>query len=485
MTVASKRHDGKRRRRWALGRWLRSSLVSLVAGCQVVPAHVATCRRPHTVASRPCIAICQCLNDTARHAVRHPLDCACTLLVDPATIAREAVCGIVHKGLAPHVCPPPPPVEPCRPCLDVDELEDVLQRCVGNDLDPACICLFIDGHEAMEVLEDSLDRATHQIDVLMYLWGSDPVGWELAQKIAARASPTLQVRVLVDGGGNLFQGESGCSAGEVNEVVCWLSRQPHVQVIRTRNPLFRFDHRKVVIIDGCWVWSGGRNFTEEAFCECHDVSYVLMGEQTCKLAADFEKFWQEQGGHPGPPCPPPPLPIEPNTLARLISTHPCEKTLARAVYRAVESARHHIYLENPDLTDNRIFTKLVHARRHGVDVRVVLTLHSGSKTIDLANRATVNRLLQAGIRVYLFPGLLHVKALSVDGVWAYLGTGNFDHLSLRHNYEVGVAISHGPLVEELEEDLFEADFLPEWEVRQPLPWKCGEFLAEALSNLFL
>lgn len=437
------------------------------------------------VAPRPCIAISQVCKDTARHVVHHPFDSLCTLLVDPIVIAREAVCGFAHKGIGLHVCPPPPPLDPCRPCLDVDELEDVLHRCVGNELEPACISLYIDGCEALAVLEDALDQATHQIDVLMYLWGSDPVGWELARRIAARAGPDVLVRVLVDGGGNLLQGESEHSAGEVNEVVCWLARQPYVQVIRTRNPLFRFDHRKLVIIDGCWVWSGGRNFTEEGFCECHDVSYVLTGEQTGTLAEDFEKFWQEQGGHPGPPTPPPPLPLESNTLARLICTHPCEKTLASAIYTAVDSAEHHIYLENPDLTDNRIFVKLVQARRRGVDVRVVLTLHSGSKTIDLANRATVNHLLRAGIRVYIYPGMLHVKALSVDGLWAYLGTGNFDHLSLRHNYEFGVAISHGPLVEELETDLFEADFQPEWEVWQPLPWKCGEYLAEAIANLIL
>lgn len=425
------------------------------------------------------------MRDTGRHVVRHPLDCLCTAIVEPAIIAREAATGVVHKGLGTHVIPPPPPLPACRPILDVDELEDAQQRCVGNDLEAADICLLIDAHESLEVLEESIGRATRQIDVLMYLWGNDPVGWELARCLAAQASPTVQVRVLVDGGGNLFQGESKSSAGEANAVVCWLSCQPYVQVIRTRNPLFRFDHRKLVIIDGCWVWSGGRNFTEEGFFRCHDLSYVLTGELTGALATRFEDFWQKQGGPPSPPNPTSAPAQEPNTLARLISTNPCETTLARAVYNAVERAQHHIYLENPDFTDNRLFTKLVHARRHGVDVRVVMTLHTGSKTVDLANRATINRLLRAGIRVYLTPGMLHVKALSVDGVWAYMGTGNFDHLSLRHNYEVGVAISHGPLVEELEEDLFEADFLPEREVNQPLPWKCGEFIAEALANLFL
>ena len=58
-------------------------------------------------------------------------------------------------------------------------------------------------------------------------------------------------------------------------------------------------------------------------------------------------------------------------------------------------------------------------------------LQSDSPVYDHSNRVTANRLLKAGVRVYLYPGMTHVKALAVDGVWAYTGTGNFDTLSLR------------------------------------------------------
>ena len=80
-----------------------------------------------------------------------------------------------------------------------------------------------------------------------------------------------------------------------------------------------------------------------------------------------------------------------------------------------------------------------------------------------------NRLLRAGIRVYLYPGMTHVKAVVVDGVWAYLGTGNLDPLSLRHNYELGLAISDGPVIADLEQRLFVEDMRPETELMRPLP----------------
>ncbi len=147
-------------------------------------------------------------------------------------------------------------------------------------------------------------------------------------------------------------------------------------------------------------------------------------------------------------------------------------------------AQHHVYVENPYFTDNVLFNKLVHARQRGVDVRVVMTLDSGSDLFDLANRVMINRLLQAGIRVYIYPGRTHVKAMTVDGVWAYMGSGNFDPLSLRHNRELGLAVSHGPLVGQLEAQLFLPDFRPDWEVVEPLPWVRCQFVAELIASIF-
>ena len=108
-----------------------------------------------------------------------------------------------------------------------------------------------------------------------------------------------------------------------------------------------------------------------------------------------------------------------------------------------------------------------------------------SRTINLSNRLTANRLLRAGIRVYLYPGMTHVKALAVDGCWAYLGSGNFDRLSLRNNYELGVAVSAGPVVAELEERLFAPDLLPKYEMKERFRISACERIVELLVSSFL
>ena len=86
------------------------------------------------------------------------------------------------------------------------------------------------------------------------------------------------MRIVVDGGGNLIHGPPECAtAREVNEVLGWLGRQPHVELLRSRNALACFDHRKLVVVDGHTAWTGGRNFTLASFFEYHDVSFQVNG----------------------------------------------------------------------------------------------------------------------------------------------------------------------------------------------------------------
>ena len=153
------------------------------------------------------------------------------------------------------------------------------------------------------------------------------------------------------------------------------------------------------------------------------------------------------------------------------------------IYDAVEHSRHHVYVENPYFADNHLLYLLAGARQRGADVRVVLTVQSDSVLYDRSNKVMANRLLAAGCRVYLYPGMTHVKALAVDGAWAYTGTGNFDNLSLRHNRELGVAISDGPFIGELEERLFQADFNPEWELTAPLELTPSDYFYEFIASI--
>jgi cardiolipin synthase len=459
----------------------------LLAGCQAPPGF-----EPGDFDLPRGMALArQLVTDSTLETAGHPLRTLAAAVVQTADSLCGASRGIVGKRVLLRLRRLPGPVEPCRPALDDALLEANLKKLTRRDLEPAQVILYQDGCEALGSLLQLIDDARLRIDVIMFIWANDDVGRTIAEHIAARAAAGVPVRVLIDGGGNLINADSDdMSVKAINGTVSWLAHQPNVQVVRVRDGWARFDHRKLVIADGQLAWTGGRNFRDQAFGQQHDLSLTVAGSLVAQLSGEFERSWKHHGGRvvapdeggaaPGVPCE---VCCE-NVLARLVGTGPLRHDLADALACAIDQARHHIYVENPYLSDSRFILRLVRARRRGVDVRAVLTLDSGEALANRANRVTANFLLRAGVRVYLHDGATHVKALSVDGAWAYVGTGNFDPLSLRHDHELGLALSGGPLIQEIEEEILAPDFRPEWELTEPLPVTPADRLSEVITCLF-
>ncbi len=104
--------------------------------------------------------------------------------------------------------------------------------------------------------------------------------------------------------------------------------------------------------------------------------------------------------------------------------------------------------------------------------------------LNLSNMATINTMLQHGIRVYLYPGMSHVKAAVFDG-WACTGSANFDKMSLRINRELNLATSDPAAVAELLERLFAVDFAASLELNGPVATTWRHNLAEAVADIAL
>jgi phosphatidylserine/phosphatidylglycerophosphate/cardiolipin synthase-like enzyme len=142
----------------------------------------------------------------------------------------------------------------------------------------------------------------------------------------------------------------------------------------------------------------------------------------------------------------------------------------------VDAAKDHIYLENPYFEDRILVRKLVAASARGVDVRAVLTMRGDVRTMNKFAAITANALLRGGARVYLYPAMTHVKAMSVDGDWVYAGTGNFDALSMRNNREVSLTIRGPEIARDIETNLFLHDMAISEELHALLPLPRGWFL---------
>ncbi len=112
-------------------------------------------------------------------------------------------------------------------------------------------------------------------------------------------------------------------------------------------------------------------------------------------------------------------------------------------YLAIVCARESILIANPYFVPDAVAVQtLVEAKQRGVDVQIMV---SGIKNDNWLARQNSVRLygdlLRAGIGILEFNrSMLHQKVMVVDGVWATVGTTNFDSRSFAHNEESNVCV---------------------------------------------
>jgi cardiolipin synthase len=64
-----------------------------------------------------------------------------------------------------------------------------------------------------------------------------------------------------------------------------------------------------------------------------------------------------------------------------------------------------------------------------------------SRTVRLAARQRLGRLLKGGVKVYEYePTMYHCKCMMIDGLWTSVGSANFDNRSFRINDEANLNV---------------------------------------------
>jgi cardiolipin synthase len=247
------------------------------------------------------------------------------------------------------------------------------------------------------------------------------------------------------------------------------------------------DHSKVFIFDRRYAHLGGMNIGREYRYEWHDMMVELEGPIVGRFAKDFERAWAHASAlgdlayaavaagttsrFAGEAERPDYMDIRP------LYTRTGDRQIYRALMGACKGAQSTIWVENPYLYENSFLKGLVEARRRGVDVRVVLPSDSDLGLGNASNMVTANELIANGVRVFVYPGMTHVKAAVFDG-WACLGSANFNKLSLRRNIETNIATSDARFVDQLKRELFERDFAASTELFEPVVLGSGDRFAE-------
>ncbi|HXZ92613.1 MAG TPA: phosphatidylserine/phosphatidylglycerophosphate/cardiolipin synthase family protein, partial [Burkholderiales bacterium] len=388
-----------------------------------------------------------------------------------------------------------PPLATGSP-MDLAAWETMLDGLVSSRRSKGTLDFLIDGSEYFPRFVDAVQRARDAVWLRVYIFDRDDYAVSIADLLRKR-SQELDVRVLLDQLGTLVAGQlppgGPAPAGfrPPESIVDYLRADSNVKVLSSPNPFLTSDHVKTLIVDRDLAFVGGMNIGREYRYEWHDMMVELRGPIVAPLASDFERSWvrtsagdvgflfrprREERAVPQPPA------------GELIDLRPLytrtgQPEIFQAQLAAMRAARRTIWVEQPYLSDEQMLAGLIRARQRGVDVRVVLPSRSDSGFMNSANLVASQLLVRAGVRVYAYPGMTHVKAAIYDG-WACFGSANMDKLSLFINRELDLATSDPAAVARLRERLFETDFARSREITEaePLGWNVyfSDFIAKQL-----
>lgn len=345
-----------------------------------------------------------------------------------------------------------------------------------------------------DLYEDMLARiraAERTIYFETFIWKDDETGHAFKAALLDAARRGVEVFIVFDSWGNLV----------VRPSFKRFPDRPNLHVLRF--PFFRpglltmnlrktgRDHRKVLVVDGTTGYVGGYNIGSLYATQWRDTHLRVDGPSAWELENAFVDFWNDHRRRRHPEIPDrgarswdARVRAVQNAPARLIFP-------VRGVYlEAIDRAKDRIFItQGYFIPDREILHGLVTAARRGVDVRVLIPEISNHVLADWAARTYYDRLLEAGVTLWLFQGaMVHAKTMTVDGRWTTVGTTNIDRLSMTGNFEINLELYDDGLAAQMEEifanDLANARRLTreEWEQRGVLP-RVGERLLRPLGPL--
>lgn len=327
---------------------------------------------------------------------------------------------------------------------------------LNNEID-----LYFDGKDKFKQLIYDLEHAEKYIHIQYYIIRKDKLGRKIISILEKKVKEGVQVRFLVDsmGGYTLTKRflKNFINNGGKFEIF-FPGILPHVNTrINYRN------HRKIVIIDGKYGYTGGFNVGDEYISEDKKIGYWrdthirIRGDAVNPLNDRFLMDWCYASGEE----------IEhfsdfylqePYTLGdkaiQIVTSGPDhnEEYIKNALFKLINNTKEKIYIETPYFVlDESMLESIKISAMSGVDVRIVIPKKPDHIFMKWIAYSYLEELLEAGVKVYAYnKGFIHAKTMVSDGYVSTVGTANMDIRSFSLNFEVNAFIYNKEVADKLE-----------------------------------
>ena len=325
------------------------------------------------------------------------------------------------------------------------------------------IKIFSSGQDKIKALKQDLLNAKTSINMEYYIFADDQIGTEIMELLCQKAREGLDVKLIYDSIGSRkaprrFFKRLEKAGGQVGEFF------PPFMHIRLLNLKLNYrNHRKLVIIDGKIGYTGGINIRDDhlgldkKLTPWRDTHLRIEGGGVYALQNIFLDDWRyckndntpprlylENGYFPSPR-------ICGNATTQLITSGPDSQVpkIKETFVKMILTAKKRVYIQTPYfIPDDVFFSALRIAIKSGIDVRIMVPKIPDKKTVYLATLSYLKQMSELGIKIYLYNGFLHSKAILVDDNKLSIGTCNTDNRSFGLNFENTVIIYSHQLNEE-------------------------------------
>ena len=319
----------------------------------------------------------------------------------------------------------------------------------GNRID-----VLLNGDETFPVMLDAIRKAKSTITFAQYLYQDGSIARDLATAFAERCRAGIKAEILLDHHG---------SSGAPSDIIDTMKKAGcNVQYFRQIDAngiifpwkLLRYNyrsHRRVLVIDGRIGFTGGYGISEAWTGNgrkpehWRDTNARIEGPVVRFLQAAFAESWLETTGIAiGGDGYFPHLESSGNLTAQIVKSSPTGGSFQNYMLflLSIHSAKKSVLITNPYFIPDKVMTDaLIKAKKRGVRVVVLLPGKIDSHFTYTASRSHYGKLLLGGVQVFEYQvALMHAKTIVVDGVWATIGSTNFDNRSFALNQEINVTV---------------------------------------------
>ena len=399
---------------------------------------------------------------------------------------RELGSATVREGGVEEPLPQVPGVP-----VEVRELVRIGYRMSGRPLAPGNrITALHSGEEAYPDMLTAIAQARRSVWLETYIFDSGDAGRLFAEAFAAAQRRGVQVRVLLDGVGDLAWLRHGSRLLKRHGV-----RFAKFLPLRLLPPMLHINlrnHHKLLTVDGERAWIGGMNISDNHYAARGgdaraDLHFRVEGPVVRQLEEVFAENWRFAAGEtlaPGEAAP-----ASGSASCRAITDGPNDAVdrLQLLILAALSNAHRRICIMTPYFIPTpELSGALQAAALRGVDIEIVLPQRSDQWWVDAATRRWLTQLVGRSIQVYFrLAPFAHTKLFLMDDYYALVGSANLDPRSLRLNFELMLEVYDAAFVK-AQQAHFDAVRAVSTEVteavlrRQPLPSR----LCDAVLWLF-